>query len=481
MRSRPSLPTHVHRSARVALRLTPAQSRRCYAMLRSGGDVWAALIEFNAERFRRRGAPVFEYAALCREVAGTPVGDLSVTAVRSVVKRYAEGCEETTRRKRRGERARYPRRRRALLPLRWYAGTFDLDDRRVRVAVARGAPACWLRLARPMPYPAEQIRSVTLTAEGGRLYLDVTAEVPVEHHDVDAERIAGVDLGIIHPYAVAGPTSALVVSGRALRAEERVHLADTKARAARMGRKTPRRGQRGSRRWRKLRAAQRAAEARHLRRTREAHHIAAKAVVDWALDQRVGRILIGDPKGIATRDVGRRQNRRLRQWRRTHLTNTLVDKATLAGIAVTLVDERGTSSTCPSCLVSVPKPKGRVFSCGSCGLVAHRDVVGATNIAAKGGGITSVPTLVTHRRAGTVPARRDRRRHRMDDRRLSCPAPGRPRKTRGSRSSASNSVVGHPATGGAHVASHSADEEPPSPASNNAEAVVRALARLPIG
>jgi hypothetical protein len=33
--------------------------------------------------------------------------------------------------------------------------------------------------------------------------------------------------------------------------------------------------------------------------------------------------------------------------------------------------------------------------------------------------------LVTHRRAGQPPARRDRRRHLMD-RRRSCPAPGRP-------------------------------------------------------
>jgi hypothetical protein len=256
MRSRKALGQPVvHRSARVALRLTPAQARRCYRMLRAGGDVWAALIELNAVRFRRRGSPLLGYAELCREVAGTPVGELSVTAVRSVVKRYSDACMETARRKRRGERARYPRRRQALKPLRWYAGTFELSAGRVRLSVANGASACWLRVARPIPYPAEQVRSVTLVAEGGRLYLDVTAEVPVERHELDVNRVAGVDPGIIHPYAVAGPDEAMVISGRALRAEERLHLADTKARAARMGPKAPRRGQRGSRRWRKLRAA----------------------------------------------------------------------------------------------------------------------------------------------------------------------------------------------------------------------------------
>jgi hypothetical protein len=53
-----------------------------------------------------------------------------------------------------------------------------------------------------------------LVAEAGRLWLDVTAAVAVVNHDVDATRIAGVDVGIIHPYAVACGDQALVVSGR---------------------------------------------------------------------------------------------------------------------------------------------------------------------------------------------------------------------------------------------------------------------------
>jgi hypothetical protein len=121
---------------------------------------------------------------------------------------------------------------------------------------------------------------------------------------------------------------------------------------------------------------------------------------------------------------------RLRQWRRTHLVQALLDKAELAGIVVRLVDERGTSSTCPACHRRVPKPSGREFRCPTCTFRGHRDLVGAHNIAAKaGGGPTSagVPTLVEHRRAGIVPARRDRRRHLHDDqRRRSCLASGHP-------------------------------------------------------
>jgi transposase len=334
---------------------------------------------------------------------------------------------ETAKRKRRGERARYPRRRRALVPLRYYAGTFRLDGRRVRLSVSRHAPELWLRLARAVPYRPEQVRSVTLLVDAGRLVLDVTAEVPIEATPVKGNHVAGVDLGIIHPFAVASASSALLVSGRAIRAEERLHLADTKARSRAMSHKAPRRGQRGSRRWRKLRRAQRSAEARHRRRVRQAHHEAAASVVAWALRQGVATLVVGDPKGIARRDAGRFQNRRVAgTWRRTHLLGSLADKAELAGITVLRIDERGTSSTCPECRARTAKPRGRRFACSSCGYRGHRDLVGARNIAARGGGTTTARAVVTHRRAGTVPVRRDRRRHLMD-RRRSCPAPGRPK------------------------------------------------------
>ena len=46
--------------------------------------------------------------------------------------------------------------------------------------------------------------------DAGRLWADVTAEVPVTVYPPDAEpdrgRVAGVDLGIIHPHAGAGPS-----------------------------------------------------------------------------------------------------------------------------------------------------------------------------------------------------------------------------------------------------------------------------------
>ncbi|HYY80987.1 MAG TPA: transposase [Actinomycetes bacterium] len=424
-------PRLVHRTATIRLRTTRQQSSRCYGLLRSAGDVWAWLLDTSRQRHQQGQPPLVNYQALCRQLTSAgPFGELSVTGARSVLRRYSDAWHQAAKRRQGGEHAGFPRRKRSLVPVRFYSNTSQLDGRRVRLSVARGRPGLWLRLARPIPYPAEQVRAVTLLAEGGRLWLAVTAAVPVEANDLDPGRVAGIDLGIIHPYAVACEDAGLLVSGRAIRAESFLHLHDQQERHAKAAPRAPRPGQRGSRRWRRHRARVRAAEARHRRRVHQAHHQAAKKVIEFLTKRRVGTLLVGDPKGITSRDVGRVQNLRLRQWCRTHLVQALRDKAELAGIVVRLVDERGSSSTCPACQRRVPKPSGRRFSCPYCGFQGHRDLVGARNIAAKaGGGPTSpaLPVLVEHRRAGVVPARRDRRRHLHDQRRRrSCLASGLP-------------------------------------------------------
>jgi IS605 OrfB family transposase len=428
----PVAPRLVHRTAHLRLRLTRRQAHRCYGLLRSAGDVWAWLLDSNRQRHQQGEPAIGNYQALCRELAKTDgFGELSTVGARSVLRRYADAWFQAAKRRKAGPQdAGFPRRKRALVPVRCYHGTFAIQGQRVRLPVARGQPELWLRLARPLPYPAEQVRTVTLLAEGGRLWLAVTAAVPIQPHDLDPGRVAGVDLGIIHPYAVVTEQTGLLISGRALRAESYLHRADQQARQTRAARRAPRPGQRGSRRWRRHRIRLRRVEARHRRRIHQAHHEAAKQVVAFAIHQRVGTLLVGDPKGITAQDAGRVQNWRLRQWRRTHLVQALRDKAEQAGMVVRLVDERGTSSTCPACHRRVPKPSGRRFSCPHCRFQGHRDLVGAANIAATvGGGPTSVgvPTLVEHRRAGIVPARRDRRRHLHDRRRRrSCLASGHP-------------------------------------------------------
>jgi IS605 OrfB family transposase len=417
----------VYRTARCGLRAAAGQRRRLFGLLRSAGDVWCCVLELNGWRRRRQDPPLAGYQELCRELAragpGT-FGELDTKGARSVLRRYSDAWFAAAGRRKAGDKlARFPRRRRGLLPLRWYAGTFTLQGRVLRLPVARGCAPLVVRLDRDPPYPAGQVRSVTLLCEAGRLHVDVTAEVPVaaypDGEGPDPGRVAGVDLGIIHPYATAGPDGQLLlVSGRAIRAECHQHLREAKARARAAARRAPKPGQRRSRRWRQHRRRQQAAEARHRRRVRQAQHEAAKTVTGWAVRHRIGTLAVGDPRGVLGLDAGRRHNQRVRAWRIGHLIRALSDKAEAAGITVTLTDERGTSSTCPACARRVPKPAGRKFRCPRCGHSGHRDLVAAANIAARAGGGT-IPALagagITHRRAGAHlpgvhPARRDPRR-----------------------------------------------------------------------
>jgi IS605 OrfB family transposase len=265
---------------------------------------------------------------------------------------------------------------------------------------------------------------------------------------VDPDRVAGVDLGIIHPYAIVTDGAGLLVSGRAVRAEDYLHLADRKARTRKAAHKAPKPGQRGSRRWRKYRRAQRRAAVRHRRRVRQVHHEAAGIVVAFAVDHKVGTVLVGNPRGITSRDWGRRHNLRLRNWRRTHLVQALRDKAELAGIKVVLVDERGSSSTCPACPTAGSQAEGppvRLSALwlsrapGSGGCPQHRHHPRWRR------GTSIAGMLVEHRRAGQVSARRDRRRHLQDRRRGSCLASGRPalagRRSPGRHLAAASAVV----------------------------------------
>jgi transposase len=80
-------------------------------------------------------------------------------------------------------------------------------------------------------------------------------------------------------------------------------------------------------------------------------------VVDCAVRQRAGTLIVGDPRGVLRLAAGRVHGKRLRDWRIGHLMSVLRDKAGAAGITVTVTDERGTSSTCPCCTRRVPGPR----------------------------------------------------------------------------------------------------------------------------
>jgi transposase len=144
----------VLRTARIRLRVTRRQAERCYRLLHSAGDVWAWLLDTNRSRMQQGDRPLTNYQTLCRELARLDsFGELSTVGARSVLRRYSDAWFQAAKRRNQQQSAGFPRRKRSLVPVRYYHGTFLIQRQRIRLPVAKGHPELWVRLARPLPYP----------------------------------------------------------------------------------------------------------------------------------------------------------------------------------------------------------------------------------------------------------------------------------------------------------------------------------------
>jgi hypothetical protein len=135
-------------------------------LLVSAGDVWACVLELNAWRRARQNWPLVSYQDLFRELAASgpgTFGELDAVGARSVLRRYSDAWFAAAKRRRDGDqRAPFPGRRRALMPLRWHHGTFTLEGRRLRIPVARDRPLLRVRLDRDLPARACPFRDAGL-------------------------------------------------------------------------------------------------------------------------------------------------------------------------------------------------------------------------------------------------------------------------------------------------------------------------------
>ncbi len=111
-------------------------------------------------------------------------------------------------------------------------------------------------------------------------------------------------------------------------------------------------------------------------RQRDILHKVSRAVVDYAVEANAKEIIIGDVRDIADGiNIGKHSS----LWPHGKLRSYIRYKALMQGMETLLEDEHHTTQTCPNC-GSRKKPSGRIYSCGECGFVGHRDVVGASNI-----------------------------------------------------------------------------------------------------
>jgi transposase len=442
------------RTFRVNVMTTKAKRRRVFGLLIAGGDAWAWCIDRFHARIRAGLANANSLTQLWpdQKVHG-PFGELTAHCAQDVTKAWSHAFFEVMRERKAGEKASLPLKKRRLVPVSWRRGEFRLAQptatgrARVELSLKKGCPNLVLSLSHDHPYDPKLVRSVRLLEQAGELFLDITGWVAVIPAHTRSQVAAGVDPGIIHPLAVAADDQALLISGRAGRAEEFLHLEDAKVRdRAKSSKRGPQRArpdrprQQGSRRWKKLAARQRQEEAKSRRVIKQAANRAANLAAEFIVNQvRADLVVIGDPKGIEGIDAGHRHNRRVGRWARTQGRDALIYRLEECGIRAVPVDERGTSSACPSCGAQARK-SGRVLTCTNpaCRKVHHRDIAGAQNMVRKAGHAPRDIAHIEHRRVGS-PARRDRRRHLYDQTRSKTPSVGPARTRAGGREGHSRS------------------------------------------
>jgi putative transposase len=111
--------------------------------------------------------------------------------------------------------------------------------------------------------------------------------------------------------------------------------------------------------------------------TKDYLHKISKMIVDFAVENKVSKIVIGElNKGISSIDIGRKNNEKLHRIPFGRLVSMITYKAEEKGLTVEQVNEAYTSQTCSNC--SIVKKSNRkyrgLYVCSECGIVLNADI-----------------------------------------------------------------------------------------------------------
>lgn len=210
-----------------------------------------------------------------------------------------------------------------------------------------------------------------------RLKPDGTGSIVYQVPDkqVDGNRMAAIDLGIINIVAMAFDCGhSVLINGRGL-------LSSNQYYAKRISQCKPAGWKPGSpdssvRSKNELRFQKKKSDIQKL-----AVHNLTRFIVNECIDQGVKTLVIGDLKGIRDNaDYGKRTNQKLHNWPFAEIRRQLEYKCKEYGIEVIAISERNTSKCCMICgKVGTRNPRG-ILKCKNCNVIINSDVNGAFNI-----------------------------------------------------------------------------------------------------
>jgi putative transposase len=363
--------------------LSKSQEGLCYALRLEAGRCWTDIVQahvasrgnekwLKCEEIEKQFKGKYALHSTCVQGLGQKLKANIATARQLRFLQKASNQEVT---------ARYPYREKKYQTVIWKESALRWrPDGHLSLSNQRGTQPLVLSL--PEKYCGTDFRKAELTWRADHYELCVTIDSGIEMVEPRQEGLfAGGDLGEIHIAAVAtekGDT--LLVSGRALRSSKQLRNkrhADYTSLLSKC--------KNGSKRYRKLLKSKTRASAKCYRQQRDILHKASRHVVNFCAANNVNLLAVGDVRDIQDGvDLGKKTNQKISQWAHGRFKSYLTYKGASLGIHVEEIPEDYSSRTCSYCTnVKNNAPKGRVYTCSSCGAIIHRDLNGACNICSR--------------------------------------------------------------------------------------------------
>ena len=205
--------------------------------------------------------------------------------------------------------------------------------------------------------------------------LNVVIEKEIKIISLNPNKTLSIDLGVKRVATLFDGIQALKISGKKLKGL--VHY-QNKIKAKLQSYLSKK--QKDSKRARKLKTAWRKRNARLQAIKQDILHKTSRFIVDYAIENKIGNIVIGDCSGIHDKtNLGKTNNQQVQQNPEQRIKNYVKEKFECISGQVNIVPEPYTSQTCPCCGHRY-KPKNREYICSECGFIYDRDGVGAINI-----------------------------------------------------------------------------------------------------
>lgn len=332
------------------------QQWKTYTAVRlEAGRLWSYLVERHAAA-RTTGEKWPTKAILQREVKRQFPG-LHSQSVQQIVGDFCEAITSAEALRRRDEQFAYPYKK-----PRYRQVIFTNQAAQVRDGVLRlpcgSSGVLYVRVPRGITLPG-RLMEVRLN------YGNIEVICSVADAVAPLGPVIGIDLGVNTVIAATDGSTAILVSGRAIKATIQLRNKRLAAIQSQQTRKT-----KGSRRHKRLQRAKARILTRSKNTVRDLCHKATRKIADAFP---AAKAYVGKPFNGAAQKLPRRQAQTVAAACNRKIISLLNYKLS----ACIEVDEAYTSQTCPVC--AVRSRHQRVYRC-VCGYRAPRDVVGCTNI-----------------------------------------------------------------------------------------------------